>query len=201
MKYYWLVPKDQRCNNFVFFREMPKRLMLRENYRPLQCSCCGKFDEDAALCLPIDRDVKIHAKSSFVGTNDGLICMSDALRQIIVSSGITGLDFLALPGDSRYWIANPICLVATDTGTAGFQYQGDPKGNPCSCCGRWRGIHIRPMLASMTLPHDPKTIFAPDVWQERLRNRETLLMCSEVVMKILKDHKVSGLEYCNEPLV
>ncbi len=201
MKYFWLVPKDQRNNNFVFFRETPKRLALRDIYLPLQCSYCGKFDEAAALRLPIERDAKIRAGSGFLGTDDGLICVSEALRQILVSAGIGGLEFLALPGDPQYWIANPICLVTTDAATAGFQYQGNSKGSPCTGCGRWPGIHILPLLASMTLPEDPKTIFAPDVWQERIQNRVTFLMCSEIVMKILKDHRVSGVEYRYEPLV
>ena len=121
MNYFWLSPQDQRYNNYVFFSEEPRGSILRDMYKSLQCSCCKKIDEDVALRLPVSPDVKIKAKTDFVGTHDGVYCMSSRLRHLLLSSAVSGLDFLPLPGDSRYWIANPVCLVPTDRETAGFE--------------------------------------------------------------------------------
>lgn len=197
MNYLWLTPKDQHYNNFVFFSESSKSLVLRDIYKTVQCPCCGKFDEDAALLVPVSGEVKIRARADYVGTDDGLICVSDGLRQLLLSAEIEGLDFLAMPNDPLYWIATPTCLVPTDVTVAGFQYQG----SQCKCCGRWQGVYLRPTLNSLAIPDNPKMIFAPSIWNERAKNRQTWLMCSEVVVKILKDNLVSGVEYRHEPLI
>ena len=49
-RYYLLVPKDQRQNNWVLHTESPRSgVKLRSRYADLRCPNCGKVDEDAAI--------------------------------------------------------------------------------------------------------------------------------------------------------
>jgi len=191
LKYYTLIPKDPRNLSYVFFQDDEDDvLQVRPSYKHLQCSCCGKFDEDAALRLPIEADVRVRATRDFVGTADGLICLSNRAQQVVTDSGIAGLEFIALPGGSRYAIAVPTCLVKTDLATAGFEFQG-----PCPCCGRYYGVYVGPMVASLEKPDDPMVLFTSEIWNERRWVRQTFLVASDAVVKILRANKISGVHY------
>lgn len=191
LKYYTLMTNDQRNMNYVFFQDDEDDvLQVRPSYKHLQCLGCGKFDEDAALRLPIEADVRIRATTDFVGTADGLVCLSKRAQQVVTDSGIAGLEFIALPGGSRYAIAAPTCFVKTDPSTAGFEFQG-----PCPRCGRYYGVYVGPMVASLEKPDDPMMLFTSEVWNERRWVRQTSFVASDAVVKILRANKLSGVHY------
>ena len=85
MKLYWLSPKDQRHNIWVFYTEsMETEIRLREQYVPLQRAECKKYDELAAIELGISPDVKIRSKSDYLISSDGLICVSEAAQKVLL---------------------------------------------------------------------------------------------------------------------
>lgn len=187
MRYYWLCPRGQRRNTWIFFEEHARGVTLRKKYKQFQCSGCGKINEDEALRLPVG-DVRVNAKADFLVTDDGVPCVSDRFIEVAEAAGLSGLAFKRLPA-SGYSLALPVVFAKTDFERAGFQVE-QPK---CSVCGRYRGVYVGPMLASMGVPTNPLEIFSSDIANENQRGRVTRLFASDDAVHVLRKASVSGV--------
>jgi hypothetical protein len=177
MKYFWLSPKNQRHNNWLFYTEsMETGIRLREQYVPLQCAKCKKFDQIAAIDIGISPDVKIRSKSDYLISSDGLICVS--------------VRFVSLPGDSRYSILLPTSFVPTDPAKSHMEFH-----RPCQRCGRFRETCLSPALASMSLPSGSNVFACPDLAIEGYRERRFWFLASEDVVSAFRAARLSGVEF------
>jgi hypothetical protein len=193
VKYFWLSSKDQYYNNWIFFKESSsKGVQLRERYQGLCCPLwrCRKFDELVAIQLGIEPDVKIQSRSDFLTTNDGLICVSQKVCDVISQHGIVGFRLVKLPGDERYTIGLPSLVAETDLDTSGMEFHGQ-----CPNCGRYRETCLCPITKSMKLPTNSRAIICPSVNMESTRGREFWYLTTKEVVDIFRKHKLSGVEY------
>lgn len=194
--YYWLVPKDQRHNNWILYNDsLETGVILRPRYAGMQCSSCRKLDETAAIKFKgIDPDVRIHAKSDYLSTDDGFICISRKAYEIVVYHEIGGWNFIPLPGDHHYLIALPERELVTDMQKVGMEFHAK-----CPKCGRYRETCGFPRLESMQLPESPKTVCCSGVWFENIRGRCFWFLVHQEIVKIFKAHRLTGLEYMKAP--
>ncbi|MDX1932458.1 MAG: hypothetical protein SFU56_07620 [Capsulimonadales bacterium] len=192
-QWYWLVPKDQRHNNFVFWHEGPPRT-VRNSYLHLRCPQCGKIDETNAVFLPTEPDVKIRSRSDIVGTDDGMLCFSQRAKSVTEQNGIGGLRFLPVGLNHQYFMVWPTNWVPVDLSSAGFQYEEGDRF--CSGCGRpRRGAYVGPLRQSFPVPDDAALIVAPSAWREGYYTRNLWLLVSENTKAVFKREKLSGIEF------
>lgn len=203
MNFYYLLQLDDNKTNFILFvdpmkdtrKKKPRRedgsviLQARPSYKELQCSVCGKINEEQAFQLPIEEDVRMSSRRSFIGTEDNQICIDRRMMQMLIDADVTGLRYVPLPADERFVLVLPEVFVPTDKEIAGLLYV-EPK---CPNCGRYEGIYRKPSLVSMTLPDDPNLIFSSNAWLEGRLGRLTILMASEQTVTLLKKSKVTGV--------
>ncbi len=203
MNFFYLLQLDDNKTNFILFldpmkddrKKKPRRkdgsvfLKARPSYEALQCNVCWKINEEQAFQLPIEEDVKMSSRRSFIGTEDNQICIDRRMMQILVDANITGLRCVPLPADERFVLVLPTVFVPTDEKIAAFNYE-EPR---CPNCGRYEGVYRMPSLASLTPPDDPNLIFSPNVWLENRLGRKTLLIASEKVVALLKKNKFTGV--------
>jgi len=202
MKWFWLVPKDQRQNNWFLYDEVPP-VVLRKRYQWLQCAECGKIDEDQALLSGLDADVQLKARSDIVQTSDEVLCFSEKTRKIYELNNLTGLEFMDIPKDFKYKIAFPTHILDVDLKTAAFQYQEpcivagiELPGGFCTLCGRNKGgAYVGPLKGSFDLPNNPLTICAPSINRENSRGKIYWILVSEVVKNLFQLSHVTGAEY------
>lgn len=190
MKYYWLVPKGQRHNNWIFSEEVPEvGVRLRERYRPLQCTQCKKIDERSAI-RDVAGDVRIRSRSDYLITDDGIVCLSAAIQRFLSESMVEGLQFLSIPGCDDYSIALPASLISTNINKVGMEFH-----RPCPACGRFRETCFFPALASLTTPSKDLAILCPDVPLEGSRGRKFFYLATQEVVALLRSRKTTGVEY------
>lgn len=196
MQWFWLAPNEQRYNNYVLYEERPL-VRIRTRYENLACPQCHKVDDAAALRSGRDP-VVLRARTDVVGTSDDIYCVSEAFRELFISHGMSGLDFLDIPGQTKYEVALPTFWATVDTGKTQFQYEDEGEGwaQFCSTCHRpLRGRYLFPSLASLSLPQDPLTIAAPSIALENPRGKVYWVLVSEVVRNILRENRISGASY------
>jgi len=190
--FYWLMPKDQRHNNWVLYSEDVGRtpaVRLRDRYADLACTRCHKLDEDLALDRGIAEDVRIRSRSDFVVTSEGFVAVSARLQDVLEQRSVSAVRFLALP-DVRYRLMRPVRRVAVDRDTCGVDFL-----RPCPDCGRFRETCALPVRDSLRLSTEELLIAAPDCPLENVRGRREFFLASEAVVSVMKHAKVSGLEY------
>jgi len=191
MKYFWLVPKDQRFNNWIFYHESNESgVRLREEYSSLKCPKCRKIDELAAIELGVSPEVRIRSKSDFLVSDDGLVCVSTSAQKVLAEMNTDSVRFVPLPGDSRYSILLPTNFAITDQGKVGMRFLRE-----CPSCGRFRETCAFPAVASLTLPDQEMMIACPDIALENTRGRTFWFLVSEDAASALRAAKLSGLEY------
>ena len=192
MKHFWLLPKDQRRNNFVLFHEASndRPVTLRERYADLRCRACKKFDEFAALRRGVEADVKINARSDVVSCDYGLIAASRRFREFLTDHGIAGAEFIDVPSDEKYAILIPETIVPLDEKLSGMEIL-----RLCESCGRYRETCGFPDIASMPVPANVKTIFAPSQRLEHVHTADTTIITSQIVVAEMKSSKISGIDY------
>jgi hypothetical protein len=155
--YYQLIPKDCRHNNWLFHVQSGGQpLGYRAEYQALRCRRCGKLDEFAAIDRFVPADLSFRSRWSYLGLSDDFgIAVDSTFISLVAEQGIGGLRFFPLPGDRRYQLLLPTCIMPVDALTAGFQY----SGQPCEVCGRYPEAVVGPLVESITKPDDPMTIF------------------------------------------
>ncbi|MCS7017373.1 MAG: hypothetical protein NZM42_14820 [Gemmatales bacterium] len=194
--YYWLVPKDQRHNNWILYTDsLESGVVLRPRYAGMECPRCRKLDETTAIKLKgIDPDVRIRAKTDYLITDDGFICVSRRAYEVIVDNEIGGWNVVPLPGDDRYMLALPERELVTDMQKVGMKFHVK-----CLQCSRYRETCGFPLLQSMQLPESPKIVCCSEVWLENIRGRRFWFLVHEEIVKIFKTHRLTGLEYMKAP--
>lgn len=192
MKYYWLMPADQRHNNFILFHEASEErpVTLREPYVSLRCPKCNKFDEVAAMRIGLAEGIEIRARTEIVSCDYGLIAAGRRLRELLEEKGISGVEFVRLPSDENYAIMIPDLIVETEPATCGLE-----RHCVCHECGRARETTLFPMLESMQLPEDESVIFSSSAWFENVFTRSFLFLAGQPVIDVLKQHRITGVEY------
>lgn len=190
--WHWLSTKDQYYNNYIFWKDTTKR-EIRATYEHLVCNKCHKLDEEKALKLGIESDVKIRSRDDCVATSDGMICVTERFREVLKEHGVTGLSYIPLP-DGKYYIVQPERWLHIDVDKAGFKYMG----KPCPICGRYRSINHHPSRDSYATPDEDDVIFAPDVYLEDIIARQLWLLVSAKVKKNMKDAGITGIDYLSK---
>lgn len=191
MKYFWLAPKDQRFNNWIFYRESNESgVRLREEYSSLECPKCHKIDEIAAIELGVSPEVRIRSKSDYLLSDDGLVCVSTSAQKVFAEMSTDSVRLVPLSGDSRYSILLPTNFALTERGKAGMELH-----RVCPSCGRFRETCASPAVASLTLPDQETVIACPDIALENSRGRTFWFLVSEDATSALRAAKLSGLEY------
>jgi hypothetical protein len=224
MKYYWLITADQRPINWLLFLADPTR-RPRERYRSLCCPSCGKVDEEKALHLGFDDDVRVSSRLDVFETDDGYLCVSVKARNVIEENGILGLEYYELPGAKFFivWPTHRISAMPTiveqrqvevmdfdriaghpeliDTAKKMIQVDFAAGGmefhNRCHTCGRYEYTRFWPTLKDMVPPKEPLLVIATDVPSEDSISQNTQLLASEVVVDIFRKSHLRGLDpYC-----
>lgn len=191
MKYFWLTPRDQRFNNWIFYSEsMESGVRLREEYLSLKCPKCNKIDELAAIDLGVSPGVRIRSRVDYLVSDDGIVCISAAGRRVLEEANIDGIRFVSLPGDSKYSLLLPQVFLPTDRERAGIEFL-----RQCPVCRRFRETCCLPVAASMQLPEKGKVLGCPDIENESTRGREFWFLASEEVVSLFRENKLSGIEY------
>ena len=190
--WHWLSPKDQRHNNYIFWKDTTRR-EIRGTYKHLVCKGCRKIDENEALALGIEPDLKIRATSDLVQTIDGMICVTERFRVVLQENGIRGLSYIALP-EGKYFLALPEHTINIDVEKAGFKYEG----KLCSICGRQRGIYHFPAYESYEAPLDNTLICTPSPSFETGIGRNLWLLVSARTKRVLKENKITGIDYSSK---
>ncbi len=191
MNCFWLIPEDQRFNNWILHHDSPDvGVSLRERYASYACKKCKKVDEEAAIADGIDREVTIQSKSDFLTTDDGFICVSQRLKELLEDQSVQGVRYLSLPADDRYMVAMPSSCLDTNLEKVGMECH-----RPCPVCGRYRETCFFPSLQSIAVPEEPNDLYCPSVFIENTGGRQFLFFTSEDTVRILRSGKISGLEY------
>lgn len=190
MKYYWLTPKDQRYNNWLLYTESSSGVSLRPEYKDLACSKCGKLDELEAIERGISPDTTLRTSSDYLMTDDGFVCVSEALRETLTSSGVSNITYLTIAGKTDYFIALPSVVSATDKETCDIEFH-----RPCGECTRFRETCFFPALESLDIPTDALALVSPAISLESVRGRKFWFCASSDVVTILKASKSKGLDY------
>ncbi|WP_144054897.1 hypothetical protein [Rhodopirellula europaea] len=165
-------------------------MALRERYAALQCAKCKKIDESIAIQRGIDEDVRIVARQDYVLCGDGLIAVSQRLRDLLAENNINGVRFAPIPASSNYFILVPALTAPTDVETCGMEFR-----RRCSVCGRFRETLFFPLAASMEFPSDQRLLLASSIRFEFALGETFCFMASDYVVDILKASKITGLEY------
>ncbi len=190
-RWWWLVPKDQYYNNFLFWKDGKPRT-LRPAYAAVRCQVCGKLDELKALQMPLQDDIKIRARGDVVLTHDGFLLFSQHLQDVLSDNRVQGVRYLAIPNEDRYRVAIPTCYLPVDPDTAGFQY----AGAKCVACGRYRhGVYVGPLKPSYSPPEDNTVMCAPEVFQESGVGRVFWFLVSDLVKSLFKKNGIRGVEF------
>ena len=192
MKYFWLVPKGQRHNNFILFHDADgsRPVTLRERYLDLQCKRCKKLDADVALQRGLEAGISIRARTDYVACDYGLVAVSKRFRGLLREHSIGGITFAELPSDDNYAVVMPDIVADTDIETCGMELH-----RRCDACGRYRETCFLPAITSMQLPDRDSVIFSSSVPPENTRTSSSWFLAAKSVVDILKRNKVSGVEY------
>ena len=216
MRYYIADPEDNRTNVWLFGYDDPRLgHRLFPDYDDLVCTNCGKLDEPAAIARGINPAVCVQepdARRDLIGTEDGQLLVSCRFADAVRRAGITGLNLLPLPGDGRFFLAQP-ATVPADLATAGVELHGPYRDTPsggapyltriarletadhrCVKCGRFYELCLAPALSCMALPAVRLVIFAPSFPFEKQQGTEALMYCSEDALRALKKARLRGLQ-------
>lgn len=151
MKYYELETPDNLRDTYVFRRLISDRIVLRERYRGLECSSCGKFDEASALkTCGIDDDVLMNAKCDLRFSCDEFLLVSNREFDRLQSRGVLGLQELAR--NEHVVVAMPELMPVS----ASFRFE---EHSVCPRCSRPRERIGIPRLADIQLPPNERTVF------------------------------------------
>lgn len=192
MKYYDLCPHSSRAVNWILFRDqMPEDIIeVRPLYADMACPRCRKLDERAAIRRGIEPQVRIKASKDFTITDDNFNCLSRRAQDVLETAGVKGLGCIKMPGDKKYSIIMPECVVKVDREcwSKCFEY-----GKPCEECGRPSEMTGLPSLECFTPPEDPWMVFTTDLVQDSGYAASQAVYVSEVVRDVIKRLKLSGL--------
>ena len=191
VRYFELLPLDGEDEIWLFSEnDENDRLVLRPEYRELACDRCGKLDEARALREIGIARLEIESDRQFLGTSDEFIMVGRTFQEAYETLGLNGLEFLEVPGSSSWSVVLPSVVMDVDPALAGFEIHG----GHCSRCGRAREATVGPLMASITKPEDPMSVFTANAWSESVKGRRLHLFCSEAVAQGLKRSCLKGLE-------
>lgn len=162
---------------------------LRERYHSLKCSGCRKIDEDAALRLGFDSDMRIESRRDCLQTFDGFVLISSRAERTIRDAGLSGVCFLPLPC-GRYSIMQPVDRLRYDSEKAGVAWH-----KPCPACGRFHESRGIPNMTALALPADPMRIVAFEPRLEGGWGRKEHFILSGTVRNLLKGARLTGLRH------
>lgn len=210
MTYFLIDPIGNHSNVWLFGRDYPEHgYRIFDAYSDLICANCGKLDERRAIEQGIQRSVRVEsakdARHDLIATDDGQILASTKVWDLADRGVIAGIDLIALPGDERFKLLRP-STVATDMNAAGIEihppddsHGGYPRketvDHKCVSCGRYYEFCFQPMLCSMQLPEDRRTLFSQNFRYETQRGEITILFCTEEARRNLKLASIKGVDF------
>ncbi len=190
MKYFLLVPKDNRWNNWILHHESDEGVRLRSRYAHLACHQCGKLDEMAAIQLGIDPDVRIRTRFDFLGVDDGFVCVSSEFLQVLEDGGVKNVSTMALPGDERFSLLLPEREAHVDLERSGMEFH-----RKCSVCGRFRETCLFPALDAVNIQEYPLSFLCPSAPFENVGGRVFWFLGAAPLVDLLKKHRIRGIDF------
>jgi len=191
MNYYWMVGKDIRHNNWLFYTDsLSEGVLLRTKYKKLKCQKCKKIDELKALKLGLENDIKLRCKNDIFLTDDGFVCVNQKVKSLLERLKVSNCKFVTIPNEKRY-----VILLPTRETTSNLK-KGEMKFLlECKKCGRFQETLFLPSLLSLKLPNKELILIHPDILFESSRGREYWFLLSEDLVNKFKGEKISGVEF------
>ena len=189
MVYYLVFGKDRRKSDWILFEQDPQEgPVLRSRYVPLQCPSCNGLNVYRALESGVDSLLKFSGTWDFMDTEECVLCVNQRTRQLLLDNRVTGVDFLALPGDLRYSILIPKVILPV--------HRRDNQMKISHKCARCNLMlaHRWPSISSMRIPTDPLLIFTAQPMM-KLASRGCLFWMTQPVVELLQRHNVTGLHF------
>jgi hypothetical protein len=186
-KYFWLCPKDIRDVFWLINRSyMEKGRRPFERYAGITCPVCRKIDEARALEIGIDPSVRVRSRADWIETGDGFLLLSRRAQGVFDASGVHGVTYRELPGESTHVLVLPDHV---DACSETFKMICRLR---CTRCGRYKSAVGLPKLSEITLPEDPLQVVCPDVQLESFIGRSWVFMVSDQIAAIVKSHKLKA---------
>ncbi len=175
---------------YQFFGPQPEgEMRMKSEYRPLCCTKCGRYDEDAVFETGFRDPVTIRIKGDFSHTQDRVFIISEKLLSTLRKAKVRGYETKPL-GKSGWHALRVTVRVNCVEGVL------KPAEPYCPVCGRSDGAvgdfeHVN----QLAVPGDGNTFFTTEInWHRRLWDRD--LFVTEDVVNALKEGGIKG-GYCN----
>ena len=189
--YYWIVPKDQRHNNWLLHRDHPETgRSLRKRYSDMVCGRCKKLNELDALERGLESDVTLRARSDLVQTSDGFLCGNNKAKDLIESLGAETVRFVSLSASDKYYVLIPDTFAPVDLEAAGMEFL-----RPCDQCGRFRETCGLPVSSAITFPESGVALVCPGVRLENTLGRVFWFAVHEEMKRALQQNRLTGIEF------
>lgn len=204
-----IMPRDSKKRTWIFHKEEKRNLVLYSRYEHYRCKNCGKIDEDTALASGIESNITFDFADDYVLTDDGMLCMSDRLCEIMEQHAPGDLKFVAFPHGSTHKIVRPsrpgeIPLSPNQRilGPGNIE-RGSLPGYPlimdseerCIVCNRYFQVMGFPTLQEVSDNADPNSSVVASPMPERWRGISTWLFGRETLCNVLKAKKIRGCEF------
>jgi hypothetical protein len=124
------------------FYEWNERMRLKRQFLDLACRLCGKLDPLAAASRGISISLRKGTSADALLTRDLQPIVSTRLREFLRRSLSDAVTFYPLT-DSAYHLAIPSKLLIPST-KARHDAPFTTHGRPCSHCGRFAEVTVRP---------------------------------------------------------
>ena len=168
---------------------------LKEPYACTACAACGKPDEAAILSAGLTEPVRIRSRRDIIlSDDDDFLLFSERARDRFVDGGLTGVDFLPVPGSPNWSIAWPKSVAAV-TSAADGAVPGMERYGLCAACGRYRETCGIPILTALTLPDDPRVVSTPAVPLESRIGRRSAFLASFRAKQVFSAGQLKGLDW------
>lgn len=209
-----IVAEDPCADTWLLRRydRRARRLVVPDAYKPLQCRRCGKVDEFAALAMGLLPGITIRSNKDYVGTLDGMVCVSARLAAVLRGAGLRGLEFVDIPGCGSHVAARPTLRAAVDRASSGMRFDGPgsfrkmsaelgvPLEHPldfngaCPTCGRYYEVLHAPLRVAVRGAPESNAVFVSDAPNETVRGILLFLWCTPDVMRLMLSQQISGID-------
>jgi hypothetical protein len=194
---HWELSGFDRADSFSLLWECPSQsnvIGLRDCYRDLLCSKCGRIDEFKALQRGLALDVKAPRRSTDLNfSNDAWLVVSGRARKVL--DDISGVDvtYYDMPNDPDYFVLVPNVLLYPPRNapfsTSPYPVDGMTfrmSRHPCEECGR-------PQIGWYPDQFDaPSDTIVSGVVLDIEGGRSIAIIVNDNVVKALKKAKLTG---------
>ena len=188
MKHYMAIAGDMKNPISLFYSTYPPSpdLQIRESYKDLACSSCGRINELSALERGIERDIQLPDRmADVVNSDDDFKIVSLGCRSFLETCDNARIRYFSFPSDSRFFVAVPEILIPIEKDNKAFRTEGF-----CAKCGRFRNVLIGTELFPL-----PSDLLVGAFMFENAKSLSPVWLISEVIVQKLKTSKLKGFEF------